>query len=207
MNYSRIIVEAIMAMKRPPVKIPPSGRVPEQGCRSPRLDFWGDGASLYVSWKITPSPIKLGFWEIYKRRGDERRWPGRPGAHQARARVWPYLGVSWLPPWPPSGSPSVSVFVPGKNWSPWIFSPFREYFFKNFSEIQKQQKTATGLGHLVNRLVHENIRKTKENMWKHVENIKALDRKQAWSIKNYRYVCNVSASPSLTPARPRVGKW
>ena len=28
------------------------------------------------------------------------------------------------------------------------------------------QKTATGLGHLVNMLVYENIRETKENMWK-----------------------------------------
>ena len=59
MNYSCIIVEAIMAMKRPPVKIPPFGRVPKQGCRSPRLDFQGDGASLYVSWKISPSPNKI----------------------------------------------------------------------------------------------------------------------------------------------------
>ena len=48
MNYSRIIVEAIMAMKRPPVTIPPFGRVPEQDSRSPRFDFRGDGASLYV---------------------------------------------------------------------------------------------------------------------------------------------------------------
>ena len=54
------------------------------------------------------------------------------------------------------------------------------------------QKTATGLGHLINMLVYENIRKTKENMRKHVEDIKALDGKQAWSIKNYRYICNVS---------------
>ena len=41
--------------KSPPVRISPSGRVPEQGCRSPILDFRGDGASLYVSWKITLS--------------------------------------------------------------------------------------------------------------------------------------------------------
>ena len=39
MNYSRIVVEAIMAMKRHPVKIPPSGRVPEQGCRSLSICF------------------------------------------------------------------------------------------------------------------------------------------------------------------------
>jgi hypothetical protein len=36
--------------------------------------------------------------------------------------------------------------------------------------------------------------------------IELVGVKQAWSIKNYRYVCNVSTSLSLTPARPRVGK-
>ena len=92
-----------MVMKRPPAMISPSGRVPEQGCRSPRLDFRGDGASLYVSWKITPSSNFLGFRAIYRRRGDERRWPGRPGAHQARPRADPHLGVTQLPPGPPPG--------------------------------------------------------------------------------------------------------
>jgi hypothetical protein len=32
MNYSRIILEVIMAMKRPVVTISPSSMVPEQGC-------------------------------------------------------------------------------------------------------------------------------------------------------------------------------
>ena len=31
--------------------------------------------------------------------------------------------------------------------------------------------------------------------------------KQHGTIKNYRYVGDVLACPSLTPARPRVGKW
>ena len=103
MNYSRIIVEAIMAMKRPPVKIPPSGRVPEQGCRSPRLDFRGDDASLWFSWKIIPSPNFLGLRASYRQRGDGRRWPGPPKAHQARPRVGSRLGSLWLPPGPPPG--------------------------------------------------------------------------------------------------------
>ena len=30
--------------------------------------------------------------------------------------------------------------------------------------------------------------------------------KQHGIIRNYRYVGDISASPSLTPARPRVGK-
>ena len=104
MNYSRIIVEAVMVMKRPQAMISPSDRVPEQGCRSPRLDFGGDGAYLYVSWKITPSPNFLGFRAIYRRRGDERKWLGLPWAHQALPRADPRLGVVpsfWVAPLAP----------------------------------------------------------------------------------------------------------
>ena len=88
-----------MAMKRPPVTISPSGRVSEQGCRIPRLTFRGDGASLYVSWKISPSANFLGFRASYRRRGDGRRWPGSPGALKA----WPRVGPQLVPPGPPSG--------------------------------------------------------------------------------------------------------
>ena len=148
-----------MVMKRPPAV-----RVPEQGCRSPRLDFRGDGASLYVSWKISPSPNFLGLRATYRRRGGAGRCRGPPGDPQARPRVGPRLA----PPWGPQGTPpdllrSLSSFRV-KTDLRGFFSPFREYFLKNFSEIQKQQKRATGLGHLVNMLVYENIRKTKENM-------------------------------------------
>ena len=101
MNYSHIILEEIMAMKRPPVTISPSGRVPEQGCRSPRLDFWGDGASLYLSWKISPSPNFLGLRATYRRRGGARRCRGPPGDPQSRPRVGPRLA----PPWEPQGTP------------------------------------------------------------------------------------------------------
>ena len=38
----------------------------------------------------------------------------------------------------------------------------------------------------------------KRKMSKYIE----IGVKQTWNIKNYRYVCNVSTSPSLTPARP-----
>ena len=69
------------------------------------------------------------------------------------------------------------------------------------------QKTETGPGHLVNRLVPENMWKTLENRGKTCRKHKAIGRKQAWRIKNYRYVWDISASPSITPARPRVGKW
>ena len=93
-----------MAMKRPPVKISPSGRVPEQGCRSPRLDFRGDGASLYVSWKISLSPNFLGLRPTYRRRGGARRCRGPPGDPQARPRVGPRLA---RPCWPPGRPPGL----------------------------------------------------------------------------------------------------
>ena len=59
MNYSRIVVEAIMMMKRPPVMISPSGRVPERapnwffmateacGGGTPDLGFFL-GVSVYI---------------------------------------------------------------------------------------------------------------------------------------------------------------
>ena len=61
------------------------------------------------------------------------------------------------------------------------------------------EKTATGTWHYVNRLVPKNDYKM---IMKHPR----LIIKQHGTIKNYRYVGDVSASPSLTPARPRVGK-
>ena len=81
MNYSRIIVEVVMVMKRLPAMISPSDRGAEQDCRSPRLDFRGDGASMWFSRKITMSLNFLGFRAIYRRRGDARWWPLRLGGH------------------------------------------------------------------------------------------------------------------------------
>ena len=92
-----------MVMKRPSAMISPSDRVPEQGCRSPKLDYRGDSSSLYVSWKISPSPIKLGLKATYRRRGDGRRWPGAPHDPQARPRVDPLLAGVWVPPGSPPG--------------------------------------------------------------------------------------------------------
>ena len=102
MNYSRIVVEAIMVMKRPQAMISSSGRVPEQGCRSPRLDFRGDGASLLFSWKITPSPNFLGLRASYRRRGAGRRWPLEDP--QARPWVGPRLASLWWHGGPPPGT-------------------------------------------------------------------------------------------------------
>ena len=71
-----------------------------------------------------------------------------------------------------------------------------------FLKYKNSRKQELALRHLVNRLVPENAKKCIKVHIKHV----GITTKQAWSIKNYRYVCNVSTSPSLTPARPRVGK-
>src|SRR5664279_3710239 len=72
MNYSRIVSEAMMVTMRPPVVIPPSDRVPEQGCRTPRKGFRDDGGSGSVSWKISPSLRVLGQGALNRRRGDAR---------------------------------------------------------------------------------------------------------------------------------------
>ena len=67
-----------------------------------------------------------------------------------------------------------------------------------FLKYKNSRKQELALWHLVNRLGPENAKYCIKMHIKHVGSI----TKQAWSIKNYRYVCNVSTSPSLTPARP-----
>ena len=60
------------------------------------------------------------------------------------------------------------------------------------------QQTGTDTGHWINMLVPKNSIKSCQKYIKVVE---------YWhgTIKNYRYDGDVSASPSLIPARPRVG--
>ena len=61
------------------------------------------------------------------------------------------------------------------------------------------QQTGTGTGHWISKLVQINHIKSCQ---------KYVKVEQYWheTIKNYRYVGDVSTSPSLIPARPRVGK-
>ena len=61
------------------------------------------------------------------------------------------------------------------------------------------QQTGTGTGHWINMLVPKNSIKSCQKYMKVIE---------YWheTIKNYRYDGYVSESPSLIPARPRVGK-
>ena len=67
-----------------------------------------------------------------------------------------------------------------------------------FLKYKNSRKQELALRHLVTRLVPENAKKCMKVHIKHV----GMGTKQAWSIKNYRYVGDVSTSPSLTPARP-----
>ena len=64
---------------------------------------------------------------------------------------------------------------------------------------KNMQQTGTGTGHWINMLVPKNSIKSCQKYMKVVE---------YWhgTIKNYRYDGDVSASPSLIHARPRVGK-
>ena len=61
------------------------------------------------------------------------------------------------------------------------------------------QQIGSGTGHWINMLVPKNSIKSCQKYVKVVE---------YWhgTIKNYRYYGDVSASPSLIPARPLVGK-
>ena len=69
-------------------------------------------------------------------------------------------------------------------------------------DVNNMQKTATGTWHYVNRLVPKNDINDYKMVIKHPR----LIIKQHGTIKNYRYVGDVSAFPSLTHARPRVSK-
>ena len=73
------------------------------------------------------------------------------------------------------------------------FVQFREYFLTRISETKNSRKQQLALRHLVNRLVPENARIWHKVCIKHVDNINNV----AWNIRNYRYVGDVSASPSL----------
>ena len=172
------------------------------GCRnrvlSPETWFHRRRRLRDFSWKMTQVLRVFPTRRIYGRRGGVGGGLGRQHACQARARPWPRLGHVLAPGWPPRGLlPAVPSFREIRTSG---FSPikFREYFLYNFSEIQKQQKKELALWHLVNRLVPENAKYYIKMHIKHVGSI----IKQAWSIKNYRYICNVSTSPSLTAARP-----
>ena len=96
--------------------------------------------------------------------------PWAPHHVPARLEVGPRHQVVWMP----RGSP------PSPLWTPCTCREnrrlgfrsvqFREYFLCNFSETKNSRKQETGTGHLVNRLVQENINKYNKMHIKHVTN-------------------------------------
>src|SRR3954466_4747967 len=64
---------------------------------------------------------------------------------------------------------------------------------RTFLKYKKNRKQELALWNLVNRLVPENAKYCIKVHIKHV----GIETKQAWSIKNYRYVCNVSPLPDV----------
>src|SRR4051812_41472201 len=72
----------------------------------------------------------------------------------------------------------------------WVFVPCNSENIscRTFLTHKNSRKQELALWHLVNRLVRENAKYCIKLHIKHV----GIQTKQAWSIKNYRYICNVS---------------
>src|SRR3954469_17205597 len=71
----------------------------------------------------------------------------------------------------------------------WVFVPCNSENIscRTFLKYKNSRKQELALWHLVTRLVPENAKYSIKVHIKHV----GIQTKQAWSIKNYRYVCNV----------------
>ena len=80
--------------------------------------------------------------------------------------------------------------------------PFGLCLLKISYDVKNMEKTGTGTGHYVNRLVPKNDIKLLVNVYK----TSKIDNITTWNYQNYRYVGDASASPRLTPTRPRVSK-
>jgi hypothetical protein len=126
------------------VVIPLSGRVPgsASGPSRPRVD--DDGGLQYVLWKRVWAFRVFPSRGINRRKGDVRRWTRWSHHLVARPRGGPRHHQVWLP----LGLPPTLLWTPSscqviRNFS-FCFIQFREYFLRNFSETQKQQKTGTG---------------------------------------------------------------
>ena len=144
-----------MVMKKPPVTISLSGRVPGRASE-PSRDGFGDGGR---------DGTFRGFWlGCLGFSRDEEYIGGRAtsvdgqGAHTMprRGQGGPRLRVVWLPP----GSASCLLRTPSSLRKNKIFGfcfvQFREYFLCSFSETKNSRKQELALRHLVNRLVPEN---------------------------------------------------
>src|SRR3954453_7889107 len=103
----------------------------------------------------------------------------------------PLQALQQLPFWLPESSRILGTLA-------FVWSNSENISYVTFLKHKNSRKQELALRHLVNRLVPENA---KYCIKIHINDV-GIETKQAWSIKNYRYVYNVSTSPSLTPARP-----
>src|SRR3954471_5845135 len=81
----------------------------------------------------------------------------------------------------------------------WVFVPCNSEnsSCRTFLKHKNSRKQELALWHLVNRLVPENAKYCIKVHIKHV----GIQTKQSWSIKKYRYVCNVSTGEAGTAHR------
>ena len=130
---------------------------------------------------------------INRRKSDAGGPPGAPHLVQARpgGRAWAWCG-------PPGACLRLFFGLldgSGENRDFCLRGvQFREYFQNNFSETKNSRKQGTGTGHLVNRLVPENVGKRVKTYGKHV----VIGIISTWNIRNYRYVGDVSSIPKLS---------
>jgi hypothetical protein len=126
-----------MVMKKAPVMIPLSGRVPGRAS-GPSRSRDDDGGSLqYISWKSVRLFRVFLSKGIYRRKGDVRGWTRGPYHQVARPGGGPCHPMVRLP----SGLPPSLLWTPSscqvnRNFG-FRFIQFREYFPCNFSETQK----------------------------------------------------------------------
>src|SRR4051795_4844996 len=87
----------------------------------------------------------------------------------------------------------------------WVFVPCNSENIscRTFLKYKNSRKQELTLWHLVNRLVPVNAKYCIKVHIKHV----GIQKKQAWSIKNYRYVCNVSISPKARLLGFEMFRW
>src|SRR4051812_3966278 len=87
----------------------------------------------------------------------------------------------------------------------WVFVPCNSENIscRTFLKYKNSRKHELALWHLVKRLFPENAKYCSKVHIKHV----GIQTKQAWSIKNYRYVCNVSVCEVVEKNNDWLGSY
>ena len=143
-NYSRIIGEVMVLMKKPSVSESPSGRAPE---RAP------DGIlrrhKLAAAEKYFRGSPHF-FWDFREYIGEGARAEEDQGAHKPgrRGPPWPRLGGLWGPWWPPAlvlKFPDLLLFRTKYFWKfRSVWTPFKILRLKG-SKTRKKQELALGI--------------------------------------------------------------